>query len=63
MLGLGGGGVWKGLPILGGGWSLSFPTSPRLAGVRSVRLGAEAEEVKDISCLADCTGLINVPEH
>lgn len=62
MLGLGGDGVWKGLPILGGMVPV-FPHLPSLAGVRSVRLGAEAEEAEDISCLADCTGLINVPEH
>ena len=47
-------------PFLGG-WSLSLPASPCLAGP-GCQSGAGAEEAEDISCLADCAGLINVPE-
>lgn len=61
---LGGEGVEFGVycPFLGG-WFLPFPTSPSLAGARVSGWGWGQRKPEDISCLADCAGLINVPKH
>lgn len=60
-LGVGGGGVWRILSTL---WGLVpvFPHLLSLAGA-GVSGWGRRQRKQDISCLADCAGLINVPEH
>lgn len=44
-------------------WFLAFPTFPSLAGAGVSGWGWGRRTLEDISCLAGCAGLINVPKH